>query len=564
MKHIKISALLISFALFGAFFAGCQKEGVTLRMHIAGFGSDGKVYIDNSTPRWMDGDSVNINGADYTLSNNAVSMLTSVGNYKAVYPSSLVKPSGLSSSGIFSLSIPQHQRYRTTSSGRQIVEAPMAANSNAALSGPTSLWFKNVGALLAITVDNTQSGGVNHGALVVDRITVTSNGAPLWGDATLAITDVTTDGGSYNPALTIDPGQSANTSIVLAGPNGSNSSMGVSVPSNGSHLFYLYVPATPSGYSNAFTIEVEAHNAAGDGVYTRSQSTLGSGNIGCNQKASIHFKLCEASQVWNPALVGIIRGGEFKVSANGQKVYFAQGNLQYRASTNTWRLAEQQYNIVGSGSSNGTVPNSDNRLIGSSYDGWIDLFGWGTSGYGVASSYYPWLSTTNVANYPSLASGDYSGSDYDWGKNTVYVGDDPTAIFQGRTLTYNEWYYLLVTRKVSGNNSWQWVQLNYGSGNIQGLLVYHDNYDGTFYTRSTIITAIPDGCLFLPAVGIRNGVTLSQIGMEINYWAVTVDNRFRRPGRVNMGSATQMPSLGYFQYYNRGLAVRLVVDKSSK
>ena len=44
--------------------------------------------------------------------------------------------------------------------------------------------------------------------------------------------------------------------------------------------------------------------------------------------------------------------GLFSVSDN-KKVSFSKGNLQYQASTNTWRFAEQQY------------------LYG-------DLFGWGT------------------------------------------------------------------------------------------------------------------------------------------------------------------------------------------
>lgn len=59
--------------------------------------------------------------------------------------------------------------------------------------------------------------------------------------------------------------------------------------------------------------------------------------------------------------------GEFSVSAT-KKVHFSQGNLQYQASTKTWRFAEHQYDYIGSA----------NSQISSSYTGWIDLFGYGT------------------------------------------------------------------------------------------------------------------------------------------------------------------------------------------
>lgn len=54
----------------------------------------------------------------------------------------------------------------------------------------------------------------------------------------------------------------------------------------------------------------------------------------------------------------------FQVDPNGKKVYFSKGNLQYKASTNTWRFAENQYDMLG----------TNNAKISSSYSGWIDLF----------------------------------------------------------------------------------------------------------------------------------------------------------------------------------------------
>lgn len=61
------------------------------------------------------------------------------------------------------------------------------------------------------------------------------------------------------------------------------------------------------------------------------------------------------------AKYGIVNG-EFSVSPTN-KVYFSKGNLQYQASTNSWRFAERQWNYIG----------ETNQNISDSYDGWIDL-----------------------------------------------------------------------------------------------------------------------------------------------------------------------------------------------
>lgn len=65
------------------------------------------------------------------------------------------------------------------------------------------------------------------------------------------------------------------------------------------------------------------------------------------------------------------------------QVYFSPGNLQFNAvqgthkcadgktQQGTWRFAENQYDEIG----------GDNRNLSATYDGYIDLFGWGTSGY---------------------------------------------------------------------------------------------------------------------------------------------------------------------------------------
>ncbi len=70
------------------------------------------------------------------------------------------------------------------------------------------------------------------------------------------------------------------------------------------------------------------------------------------------------AQAQSPVKDGAILA-EFSVS-DSTKVYFSQGNLQYQASTGTWKFADNQYDMIGDNNSN----------ISSSYSGWIDLFGW--------------------------------------------------------------------------------------------------------------------------------------------------------------------------------------------
>ena len=120
--------------------------------------------------------------------------------------------------------------------------------------------------------------------------------------------------------------------------------------------------------------------------------------------------------------------GLFSVSAT-QQVYFSQGNLQYQASTNTWRFAEHQYDYVGTqtadvyGYHGGNVSGSDNRSISSTYSGWIDLFGWGTGDN-------PTLSSDNYGAY---------GTFVDWGSNPISNGGNTAN--RWRTLTQAEWEY---------------------------------------------------------------------------------------------------------------------------
>lgn len=88
-------------------------------------------------------------------------------------------------------------------------------------------------------------------------------------------------------------------------------------------------------------------------------------------------------------------GGWDQTSKEG-KVRFSQGNLQYQASTNTWRFAPNQMTIISE---------EANNKASSTYSGWIDQFYYGTSGWDntkndpTAVCFNPWSRPDNSLSY---------------------------------------------------------------------------------------------------------------------------------------------------------------------
>ncbi len=220
--------------------------------------------------------------------------------------------------------------------------------------------------------------------------------------------------------------------------------------------------------------------------------------------------------------------GLFSVSAN-KKVYFSKGNLQYQASTNTWRFAENQWDRIGTGNSN----------ISSSNTGWIDLFGWGTSGYNHgATCYQPWSTSTTCSNYYAYGSSTNhlynSTGKADWGYNAILNGGNQEK--QWRTLTggdNGEWEYLLNIRSTSSGIRYAKACVN----NINGIIIVPDDWRQSTYTlnqpnvenasfSSNTITSSTwnytfesAGCVFLPTTGQRGGTSTVQVETDGCYWS---------------------------------------------
>ena len=254
--------------------------------------------------------------------------------------------------------------------------------------------------------------------------------------------------------------------------------------------------------------------------------------------------------------------GVFSVSDNKQ-VYFSRGNLQYKATTNTWRFADDQMSYIG----------NDNYNISSSYEGWIDLFCWGTSGYNHgAVCYQPWSTSTSYADYYVYGNMNYNLFDQtgkaDWGYNAISNGGNTEN--QWRTLTYDEWYYLLNQRVTASGIRYAKAKLN----GIEGLVIMPDNWDVAYYSWNepnnyqaymnsneislsdwTMLESF--GVVFLPCAGRRLGTSISSCGSEGNYWTSSCGTNTYV---VSVQFSTYVVSIGGGSERYRGYAVRLVQD----
>jgi len=209
----------------------------------------------------------------------------------------------------------------------------------------------------------------------------------------------------------------------------------------------------------------------------------------------------------------------FSVS-DSKQVYFSQGNLQYQASTGTWRFAEHQYDIIG----------NDNANISSTNSGWIDLFGWGTSGWNSgANAYQPYSTSTTYKDY--YPGGSYSNNltgtyaNADWGVyNAISNGGNQAG--QWRTLSADEWYYLF--------NGRPHADRLYSQGRVDGLsglIVLPDNWTTPssiqFSYQVTNSYSVEEwnimqscGAVFLPDAGRRlDNSGVFAVGTGGYYWS---------------------------------------------
>ena len=287
----------------------------------------------------------------------------------------------------------------------------------------------------------------------------------------------------------------------------------------------------------------------GQTYYVRAYATNSVGTTYGNQ---ISFTTSESGAL----------SGAFSINS-GIQVRFSKGNLQYKASTNTWRFAENQWDYVG----------ENNQKRAANYSGWIDLFGWGTSGY---NNKYPYMTSTSCYDYAFGDDTSIGGTMYDWGLYNVISNGGGTA-GSWFTLSCNELSYLLNHRSGASSKK-AFATVN----NVVGLILLPDNWvlpagmtftpNGTAATAANMYTASQweimeaAGAVFLPAAG-SNDV---DYGAKGDYWTTSF-GYFNINTNVYMAYSLQYDATSSFyinldysssslltRYYYKHKSVRLV------
>lgn len=245
--------------------------------------------------------------------------------------------------------------------------------------------------------------------------------------------------------------------------------------------------------------------APGSTYFARAYVRTGAGTFYGTEKS---FTTADSTRVTPAgAAAGLFSVGE------GREVHFSKGNLQYRASTGTWRFAERSYDLIG----------RDNGKASPAYEGWIDLFGWGTSGYEHgATDWQPWSGGPDIrTDARHYAYGRKDASLYeedgraDWGYNRIMGAGDAEGLW--RTPRIMEWVHLLFVRNTASGIRFAKAQV----AGVNGVLLLPDGWKPSTWPLSSVnlieadyntnlISAAdwasllePASAVFLPEAGAR-------------------------------------------------------------
>ena len=260
--------------------------------------------------------------------------------------------------------------------------------------------------------------------------------------------------------------------------------------------------------------------------------------------------------------------GKFSVSST-KKVYFSPANLQYTRtstsvdwSTGTWSFLAHQYSTVETAANPYCTENYGDKTV-------VGLFGWGTWGEGKT---------------PNLTA--YSNSNYTWSTDfSVPLG----GYNDWRTLTKDEWIYLLSTRAtgVTVNSTsdarYTLATINTDATEVKGMIIFPDGFAGsntedvtwgTINANSNYTTTCTSAgwnaleaanCLFLPAAGWRaindNNDDCTRVG-DINTWGYywTSDASDNSTFSYTLKFYSQDVELDELALRRLGFPVRLVRD----
>lgn len=195
------------------------------------------------------------------------------------------------------------------------------------------------------------------------------------------------------------------------------------------------------------------------------------------------------------------------------------------------------------------------------YTNWIDLFGWGTSGYNGKN---PYMTSTSYSDYGD-GSNDIAGTNYDWGVyNKISNGGNQAGLW--RTLTKDEWNYV-----ISNRTDARYLRGTATVNGVNGLILLPDNWtlptgvtftygEGGWsqntYSASDWSKMEANGAVFLPAAGYRFGTDVYGVGSGGDYWSSSAYDFYNAGCLYFFGDYVEA-DYGSRDY---GLSVRLVQD----
>ncbi len=490
-----------------------------------GIGTDGKV-------RWENTDSICVNGSflhiesvtsdTFAVFTGTAGAMIGTNGYWATYPSTL--SATYPSQNSLNVTLSAEQSYDISSPTS--IPNYMAAYTTSASQDNLDLHFKNLCCIIRIPVQ-AQGTGATGDAAILSRIEVEDEVNSLSGTATV-------NWNSGDPTLNF---------------------------SNGGHVLALDCGTTNVTTQKTFSIMLPAGT-------NRSFTVKFIDGRGFYMEKTISGATLVRSTIYttDPVILQIDEPEYYFSVSETKKVIFSQGNLQWISTGShavagggtapgTWRFSENQWDFVGNSTLGNVYANGakcNNASISSSYTGWIDLFGWGTSGY---NSKYPYMTSMTWSDYGN-GNNDIAGTNYDWGVyNAISNGGNQPG--QWRTLTNAEWSYLFVGRDRAQDK----CALTCVNG-VNGVILLPDDISGLpigFRLNTSVAipptTIVPEdftrntftieqwrilesaGAVFAPAAGSRarftSGTTVSCDGNYLTYWASDYD-------KVNAGQAKDL------------------------
>ncbi len=424
----------IAFAAISGMFFSCAKEELDVskkseydtprNIKIFGVMESGantdKAHMDvnDRFVYWDEGDEVKINNAILsaepdgenptmaTLS-GSVSPNTNAESgkdvYRGVFPSTLAENIG-NTTGSLSITLPEQQPFANGVPKTNFMVGYIAVEQ-----GCTSftLPFKNICAMMKIGL--TANASASADANTVRQIILSSTSNALSGSASINF------GSDSTPALTME-GSGGVVSLDCTN-NGSGGILLTSTPT----YFYLMVPA----YTGELTMNVinkegkAMMKKVSNFTFERNFVYTSNAEMVINNDDPHIFELCD-----------------------GTKINIAKGNLQYN-KTNGFRFAEHSYSMIAGAEVDWkegysewqprwstSVLTENNKKANRAETNWIDMFGWGTSGWNSGNNAVitkPWgdPGTDRVQNQnggvPLFQPYDYMGGAYEgWNWHTGY------------------------------------------------------------------------------------------------------------------------------------------------